>query len=177
MLSESEDQIVLKAEKFAKEKHQRVNQFYGILPYSYHLDMLFEIGNKYLHLLPSENQYLALASCFTHDLIEDARVTYNDLKKELNEEIAEITFLLTTEKGRTREERANEKYYEGIRSNNIATFVKLCDRIANAEHSAKEGSDMFSKYEKENSKFVASLMPGNENLLPMFVHLNKIFKK
>ena len=47
----------------------------------------------------------------------------------------EIAYALTNEKGRTRAERANEKYYEGIRSTKYAPMVKYADRIANLRFS------------------------------------------
>jgi len=76
---------------------------------------------------------------YYHDSIEDARLTYNDVMKVarnmMTEEQAlmatEIVYALTNEKGRTRAERAGEKYYQGIREmnvlvrNTIRVFVRL----------------------------------------------------
>lgn len=176
MLKEQEIEFFLRAVNYGIKCHSDVNHFYGNKPYSYHLNSVYSAAIIFKHLLPEKSHCAAFSACYVHDVIEDARQTYNDVKNALNEEIAEIAYLLTTEKGRTREERANHKYYEGIRANKIATFVKLCDRIANVEDSKNTGSGMLLKYKGENSKFVSSLMPGNEDLLPMFVHLNKLFQ-
>jgi (p)ppGpp synthase/HD superfamily hydrolase len=94
---------------------------------------------------------------FGHDLIEDTRVSYNDVKKVLGEDAADIIYALSNEKGKNRKERANDKYYTGIRNTPGAVFVKLCDRIANVQYSKMTGSSMFEKYKKENIDFMVGL--------------------
>ena len=98
-----------------------------------------------------------MAACWVHDIIEDARETYNDVKRETNETIAELAYALTNEKGRTRQERANDKYYKGIRETKNASFIKFCDRIANVTHSKNNGSRMFEKYKVENEAFITKI--------------------
>ena len=60
-------------------------------------------------------------------------------------------------KGKNRKERANDKYYEGIRNTDGAIFVKLCDRIANVQYSKMTKSRMFEMYKKENMEFLKGL--------------------
>lgn len=92
------------------------------------------------------------ASAFLHDTIEDARMTYNDVVKFLKEfkgggfvlpegvrqhledQVPEIVYALTNEKGRNRGERANDLYYQGIRQTKFASFIKICDRLANIQY-------------------------------------------
>lgn len=92
------------------------------------------------------------ASAFLHDTIEDARMTYNDVVKFLKEfkgggfvlpegvrqhledQVPEIVYALTNEKGRNRGERANDLYYQGIRQTKFASFIKMCDRLANIQY-------------------------------------------
>lgn len=64
---------------------------------------------------------------------------------------------MTNEKGRTRKDRANDKYYEGIRNTPYAVFVKLCDRIANVQYGIENGGTMVEKYRTENRHFVQQL--------------------
>jgi hypothetical protein len=71
--------------------------------------------------------------------------------------VAEVAFALTNEKGRTRKERANARYYEGIRASEVATFVKICDRLANAGHSVATNSKMREVYRREQADFRAAL--------------------
>ena len=52
------------------------------------------------------------------------------------------------------ERRANDKYYNDICNTPGASFVKMCDRIANVRYSKLKGSSMFDKYKKENENFM-----------------------
>jgi (p)ppGpp synthase/HD superfamily hydrolase len=136
------------------------------LPYEFHLRMVHHVGLKFKHLLDDTKDYYTgeltlrdacLLSCWGHDLIEDCRVSYNDVKEHLGQEVADIVYAVSNEKGKNRKERANDKYYEGIRNTHGAVFVKLCDRIANVQYSKMTGSRMFEMYKKENIDFMVSL--------------------
>ena len=141
-----------KIRQSAYDLHKSVNQTYGDdLPYGYHLDMVVQGIRDYGHLVcVREDDVLPLFfGGYYHDSMEDARMTYNDVKKVagsmLTEEQAlmatEIVYALTNDKGRSRAERAGEKYYQGIRETPYAPFVKLCDRLANITYScAGEGA-------------------------------------
>ena len=157
----------------AHELHDNVNQTYGDdLPYGFHLDMVAEGVEEFGHLVcVREDDVLPLFfGAFFHDTIEDTRQSYNDVMKEarkwLSEEQAlmatEIVYALTNDKGRTRAERAGEKYYKGIRATPYATFVKLCDRLANVTYtcsvdSGKSGFRMREVYKSEMPHFLPAL--------------------
>jgi len=98
-----------------------------------------------------------LSACWCHDVIEDCRQTYPDVKENTNENVANIVYALTNEKGKTREERANDKYYEGIRETPYATFVKLCDRMANLDYSKRKSPKMTKVYLKDMSNFIKKI--------------------
>tara|TARA_R110002126_G_scaffold129572_2_gene272466 strand:+ start:36903 stop:37403 length:501 start_codon:yes stop_codon:yes gene_type:complete len=146
-----------KVKKYAIDRHLNVNQKYDEFTYDYHLNMVYEVAKKFIHLIEKDEQENVLSACWVHDIIEDARESYNDVKKETNTTIAELAYALTNEKGRTREERANEKYYKGIRDTKNASFIKFCDRIANVNYSKNKGSRMFLKYKEENENFVSKI--------------------
>jgi (p)ppGpp synthase/HD superfamily hydrolase len=144
---------------FAFKAHSKTNHMYGgVYPYSLHLQAVADIAERYMHLLPDQSEEFknkVRAACYLHDSIEDARLTYNDVKEATDsEEIAEAVFMLTNLRGRTRAERANAEYYKGVRENKIARFVKLCDRIANMEFGKQSGGSMLKKYRKELSHFL-----------------------
>ena len=149
--------ILEKTKEYAIRKHRSVNHKYDKYDYGFHLNMVFEIAKKFIHLVESNEQENVLAGCWVHDIIEDARETYNDVKIETNDTIAELAYALTNEKGRNRAERANEKYYKGIRETKNASFIKFCDRIANVIHSKNNHSRMFDKYKSENENFIAKI--------------------
>lgn len=164
--------IIEIAKYYAIKQHSNTNHLYGEEPYSVHLNMVYYFADKYKDLIES-NQNI-LASAYTHDLIEDCRVTYNDVKEYLNTEIADITYALTNEKGKTRDERANSKYYEGIIEVPGARFIKICDRLANATYSKEQGSRMLSKYKSEMPYFRMKLY--HDDYSEMFAELVTILK-
>ncbi|MCR4583614.1 MAG: DUF927 domain-containing protein [Prevotella sp.] len=156
----------------AHKIHADVNQHYDkIHPYGMHLDMVAdEVMHYAAPILASEDDLLPLLfGTFFHDSIEDARLTYNDVKgyalRHMDERqallAAEIVYALTNEKGRTRAERANERYYEGIRQTPYAPFVKLSDRKANTTHSGKgsntDNNHMKDVYAKELPHFLEAI--------------------
>ena len=149
--------MIEKAKEYAIKCHSDTCHYYDTHLYSYHLEMVADVANKFIHLIPEKDRDVVISSAFCHDLIEDARVTYGDVLKATCLEVAEIVYALTNEKGKTRKERANDKYYEGIRNTQYATFVKLCDRIANVQYSKMTNSSMFFKYKVENPYFMEQL--------------------
>lgn len=152
--------------------HASVNHAYDrIRPYGFHLDMVVNWIRKYIgEVCENEQDVLPIYfAAFYHDSIEDARLTYNDVMKTarlvMDEEqtllATEIVYALTNEKGRNRAERANEKYYEGIRETPYAPFVKLADRLANTSYAFSKGTAdslrMSKVYREELSGFLDAL--------------------
>ena len=152
--------------------HASVNHAYDrIRPYGFHLDMVVNWVRKYIgEVCVSEQDVLPIYfAAFYHDSIEDARLSYNDvmkIAKELMDEeqaylATEIVYALTNEKGRNRAERANEKYFAGIRETPYAPFVKLADRLANTSYAFSKGTAdslrMSKVYREELPGFLEAL--------------------
>lgn len=179
------------------DQHRNTNHMYDTyLPYEFHLRMVNQVAKEFSHLLddtvdyytgetyrgPRQEQVTLKQACMLatwgHDLIEDTRVSYNDVMNHLGQEAADIVYAVTNEKGKNRKERGGVKYYEGIRQTPGAVFVKLCDRIANVQYSKMTKSRMFEMYKKEHQDF--ELMIGrhtdNRDLEPMFIYLESLFK-
>ena len=155
----------------AHELHASVNQHYDNHPYGVHLDMVvqsvydcaYEVCSEVRDLLP------LFFGAYYHDSIEDARLTYNDVMRQARRWMdegqafvaAEIVYALTNDKGRTRDERAGERYYAGIRTTPYAPFVKLADRVANftysSSHDDASNIHMRSVYAKEIPHFLAAI--------------------
>ena len=156
--------IELEIRKKANEVHTAVNQWYDEKPYFYHLNKVAEHVIEYLpSIIEKEEDILpVIFSAYFHDSIEDARLTYNDVKKIASQFMsdsqaflaAEIVYALTNEKGRNRHERANDKYYQGIRECKYAPLVKACDRLSNYEYAKSTKSKMVKCYEKEMEEFI-----------------------
>lgn len=155
--------------------HESVGQKYdGNLPYGHHLSMVANAAFTYGHqVIDNESDILPVVfAAYFHDSIEDARLTYRDvisvasqfMTEEQSVIAAEIVYALTNDKGRTRSERAGEKYYAGIRETPYAPFVKLCDRLANMTYScSSENIHMSEVYESEWPHFLEAITVRNED--------------
>ncbi len=154
------------------------NQKYNkTLPYSFHLDMVEKQFDKFKHLIIGEitNMNICLVSCFGHDSIEDARITYNDLKDMFGIEVAETIYLCTENKGRNRLSRKSNDFYDDLMTNKLAVFVKLCDLIANVKFSLLSNSSMFNKYKREfdDKRHYFSDYPQMVNYLDSIFRINQ----
>lgn len=171
-LIEANSAIISAIRDSACKLHESVNQMYdGSLPYGFHLSMVADAALKWGDsVLASDYDFIPVVfGAYFHDSIEDARVTYNDLlrlaanfmDRQQSVTAAEIVYALTNDKGRTRAERAGERYYAGIRATPYAPFVKLCDRYANTFHShsdaGAEHQRMLSVYSGEWQHFIESI--------------------
>lgn len=181
--------------KWCIEQHANTNHYYDTyLPYEFHLRMVDQAGQQFKHLLDDTKDYFTgetfgdivtlrdacLRAVWGHDLIEDTRVSYNDVRAHLGQEAANIIYAVSNEKGKTRAERANDKYYEGIRETEGAVFVKLCDRIANVQYSKMTKSRMFEMYKNEHEHFMVMLGFNGSPSHPyfdMFVYLRNLFQE
>ncbi len=152
--------------------HDSVNQKYDRRhPYGYHLDMVARGVEDYgASVCEREDDAAPLMfGAYFHDSIEDARLTYNDVMAIAREYFdddrallaTEIVYALTNEKGRTRAQRADERYYSGIRQTPYAPLVKLADRLANmaysASHSGTPNSSMRQVYRAELPHFLEAI--------------------
>ena len=151
-------------EQFAIKAHHDTNHYYDdYLPYEFHLRMVSKAAKDFIYLIPVDKIYTVIAACWCHDTVEDARQNYNSIKKQTNKDVAEIVRAVTNYgRGRNRDERMPDFIYEDIKNTPFATFVKLCDRIANVQYSKMTGSDMFGKYKTEHTHFKAILYISRE---------------
>ncbi len=145
----------------ATQLHADTNHTYDGQPYILHLQMVVAYANKYIQLIADNDRTDVIHAAWLHDTIEDCRVTYNDVVNIAGITVADIVYAVSNEKGKTRKERANEKYYEGIRNTPYAVFVKLCDRLANVQYSKTTNSNMLATYKGENEVFLNSLFITN----------------
>lgn len=161
---------------FCIRQHDIVcNQKYDdTLPYSFHLEAVALQIQLFTDVI--ENCGLdvnnIVMGCYGHDLIEDARMTYNDIKELTNESVADIIYCCTEEKGKNRAGRHNQKYFDELKVNNEAVFVKLCDIIANLKYSLLTNSSMFTKYKKEYPHIKSELY--REEYDEMFKYIERL---
>lgn len=153
-MSPLEEDLVVSARKFAFERHE--GQIYDEsngqkLMHSYHLEMVVQRAMQW----GSINTNI-LAACYLHDVLEDTDTTYEEVLKEANYAVAEMVGDVTDEPGDNRYQRWLYTAPK-IRSSASSTFVKLCDRYANMDHSLKTKSHHLGMYVKEYPVFKVSL--------------------
>lgn len=172
---------MIDAKEFFSDLHDiECNQKYNKnLQYSFHLEMVAKQAELFKHHLPNDGKRrnAVWAGIWGHDSIEDARLTYNDIKEKFGTDAAEIIYLCTEFKGRTRAERKPIEFYEDLKSNGMAVFVKLCDLIANLKFSLLTNSSMFNKYKEEwESKIKSTLSNGyyENRFADMFSYIDSI---
>lgn len=154
---------------YALKLHHNVNQKYDKkYPYFYHLFMVYNSALKFKHLLSYDDFILALKIIFLHDVIEDARLTYNDVKELFGKDVADGVFACTELRGKNRAERHGKDYYDLLVQNPIHVFVKLCDIHANVSFGKRTGSSMFKKYKSEYTSKVKPTLY-NEQFNDIFV--------
>jgi len=153
--------LIIRARRFAIENHRRVNQLYDGLPYHVHLMEVVDFAHRFEHLLSDDDIDIVICVAWLHDVVEDTGLTYNDIKKVFGERIADLVVNLTTNiHGKTRAERADDNYYERVKSDTLSVFVKIADRLGNTFHSLTYGSSMYNKYNKEFPHFKEMIYNG-----------------
>ena len=140
-----------KVQMFAKLAHKE--SYDGIFPYMYHLRRVAKTIDNFNVMSDSKRFGVLFYAAYLHDVLEDTGRNYNDIKKAFGKDIAEVVYVVTNELGRNRIER-NKKTYPKIKGNDVATALKLADRIANMEYGYENHNDrMFSMYAKELDSF------------------------
>jgi (p)ppGpp synthase/HD superfamily hydrolase len=95
-----------------------------------------------------------------HDVLEGTDLSYGTIKKLFGFVIAEVVYLCTDNKGRTRDDRKDQRFYDEIKQSELrlqATKIKVADRLANARRSIKNKHSMGEKYIKEYPHFKEEL--------------------
>jgi (p)ppGpp synthase/HD superfamily hydrolase len=132
-------QQIAKAREFALAKHQ--GQTYGDKPYDYHLNSVANV----CAVIWGYEEYIITA--WLHDVIEDTDTDWNELKEEFGEEIANNVLALTNKENKA-------KTFHGISLFEVATRVKLADRLCNmTETLAKKDKRLAQKYVLEYHVF------------------------
>jgi (p)ppGpp synthase/HD superfamily hydrolase len=156
---------IKKAFEVAEKAHH--GQLYGGARYMEHISSSYLVGKNVN--LPEE----VLIAVILHDVIEDSDMTYNDIKSEFGENVAEIVYAVTDELGKNRKER-KEKTLPKIVANPEAIMVKLCDRISHYLYTIqlfeqygeidKDRLRMLRMYVKEYDSFITPLLKATEYL-------------
>ncbi len=114
------DKLVTKAYNYAMEKHKDQKSDEGT-PYFNHPNQVAEILKKVTLRDPN-----LICAAYLHDVIEDCKVTYEELKEEFNEDIADLVNEVTHEG----EKNAHGYYFPRLKTKR-GIILKFADRLSN----------------------------------------------
>ena len=162
------------ARTFASRYHTNL---YGDKPYTYHLDQVAAIAIQYLDLIQTYETCTmdrVVAVAYLHDVLEDTKVTIEILLEAFGANIANDVWCLTDANGTNRKERKLNTWWK-IRSSRVATYIKLCDRIANTKECLRqEKQSLLGMYQKEFPLFEAALYVPDTPLEPLWKDLKSL---
>jgi len=125
------------------------NCIYDGKSYMVHVDMVGDFIEKHKLVFKFFEDYeIALAAAYFHDTMEDAKCTFNDVKKFTNADVARVVLNVTdvpAEDRFTKHMLTMSKTVTDYR----AIILKLADIAANTSYSFKSGSGMYKKYVAE----------------------------
>jgi len=135
--------------KFARAAHDAANCKYDGKNYYTHVKMVEDTMDKYKTVFLLYDDYIkARAACSCHDTIEDAQLTFNDIKDATSKTVARIVLDVTDvheENRLLRHLSTMNKTVKDYRS----IIVKMCDMRSNGLYSKENGSSMYKKYVAE----------------------------
>ncbi len=117
---------MLKAQKFACEKHKNQKRKDGITPFS---DHLVGVVNR-LKNLGIVNQNV-LCAAWLHDIIEDTDVTFDEINEIFGNVISVLVLSLSKDSELPKKQR-EAQYIQQLKDSTLqAKIIKLCDISAN----------------------------------------------
>lgn len=135
--------------KYAEESYYNANCLYDGQNYMTHINLVEKFFKKHKDVVNDFDFQSIMAAIYCHDLIEDARQTWNDIASATNSSnVADIALAVT-------DVPAKNRFLRGILTlpkiiqDYRAIIIKLCDIYANANYSRVTKSSMYKKYKEE----------------------------
>lgn len=114
---------IKKALELAKKSHENQKRDEGD-PYVIHL---FRITNTLIYNLGIKDRDILIASLL-HDIVEDTDITFEQVKEEFGDKVAEIVKALTRDKDK---ETKEEKFKKTLESSEAIIILKAADWLDN----------------------------------------------
>ena len=138
-----------KIEKYAEKCYADANCKYGSGTYMVHIHMVVDFVLTHGEVFKTLNDAsLTIGGAFCHDLMEDAKQTYNDISKVAGKEIADIALNVTDVPAENRLMKHLLTMGKTVRDYR-AIILKIADMYCNAAYSKESGSGMYKKYVAE----------------------------
>lgn len=141
--------VLTKIYEFAKKAYADANCEYDGKEYMIHVELVANAVSKHVpifnNVIDVQN---TLAAAYCHDLIEDAKLSYNNILEATNKDVADIVLAVTDINEANRLLRHLNTMGKTVKDYR-AIILKLCDIYANASYSKEHGSSMYKKYVEE----------------------------
>lgn len=137
--------------------YQLRHKHYDSYSYMYHVDEVARFNRFYTEGCSAIEQSIAEICGYLHDMEEDGDMTFNDIKGEFGEYVAEVTFRVSDEKGRNRKARKPDFLYSEMKEVTGAVLTKVSDRLSNQKNGKIRGNSKSNMYVKEHEGFKGRL--------------------
>ena len=135
--------------ELAKKAHDDANCKYDGKSYYTHIKMVEDAVEMYRPIFKLFEDYVVTHDAASlHDCIEDAQLSFNNIKDASNIIVARIVLAVTDVHEENRLMRHLMTMGKTVKDYR-AIVLKLCDIHANASYSKANGSSMYKKYKKE----------------------------
>lgn len=136
-----------KIHDYAEKKYNEANCTYDGGSYMHHINMVIESVQKYSGVFKKPKDIIVtMGSASCHDLIEDAKETFNNIVIATgSKDIGKITLAVTDVHAENRLMRHLLTMHKTV-GDYRAIILKMCDIRANAMYSKSTGSSMYVKY-------------------------------
>lgn len=146
---------LLEIRSYAQDCYDKSNCEYGDgNNYFVHINMVYNIVHvhKLIFIDNDENNEsdftITLAGALCHDLMEDAKQSYNDIKFVAGKDVADIVLAVTDVPADNRLMKHLLTMHKTVKDYR-AIILKMADILANATYSKLQGSSMYNKYVAE----------------------------
>jgi (p)ppGpp synthase/HD superfamily hydrolase len=138
-----------KIKEFAQKSYDDANCKYDGGNYFIHINMVKDAFKPHISVYKNQLDVApTIGAICCHDLIEDAKLTYNNIYEICGKDIADITLAVTDVPAENRLMRHLLTMPKTIKDYR-AIILKMCDIYANAKYSKESGSSMYKKYVEE----------------------------
>lgn len=149
MINKKEKDELKAFSDFARAAHDAANCEYDGKNYYTHVSMVEGGIDKYeTAFLKISDYFIARKGASGHDLIEDAQLSFNDIKEASSKRVARVILAVTDVHEENRLLRHLFTMGKTVKDY-IAIIVKMADMRANGKYSKENGSSMYKKYVEE----------------------------
>lgn len=134
---------------FAEKAYADANCEYDGKSYMTHINMVADVFVKRSTIFNNvEDGIDTQAAIYCHDLIEDAKLSYNNIMEASSKSVADIVLAVTDVNESNRLLRHLATMPRTVKDHR-AIILKMCDIYANASYSRDHKSSMYEKYIEE----------------------------